>query len=728
MLAEKTHLNFSFDENDHAWYLGNASVDKYDIDKIRALLADYYPFADFDKLLDDADRRKHRIVVDNDNIEIGESGKEIPIKSLIPEDFQMLICYKPKECIVLLHKPLSVKLKHDSIEGLIKGQLIEDYNSSEEDKFHIISWDKESGSFKHDVKDYLRWGEQISIEFTRVGELESRAKEKLAAYNSLSDISPFYTIEKSKDDLINVVSRLFDETTKSGNTTQKPTLSIKLSAIEFLVNDKPPRKLREFYRYKEDDEIAKDLNSLYKSVHEYRNKELGSPTESNGGQLEVGDSDNSTENRPESQCKAQSEQDYSDSTQYKGQAVQENTESLGADDPRDLGKFTKLQIPLQTPDMKEELQYEIYYTHLKPVKEGELGNFSLGIASGHPSDSAIEKKINKNQVFSELIHELEILFFPGESGRLTDAIAERVITQQVNLNFSRNTSGGSQSWSVEVSGNFTKEESERKQQELKKREEKVAEREKRIADQETARKQLQNLVNQIRLEFVIDEETDVLPHVRELKKTSEKAISDFSELKHITDQLDQDLHSLKTKFESLTTHLSDFTADDHGLDKIGAAQFDNLLHRLKDSYVKLESINNLRGYDGADLKAFSCAFGDVKSYIVDAVDKMEKSFTSINEKFVVCDAIRSRLSNPELRKLKLPSLDAINQELEHYGLCIFLPAQDVPAEPSRHKVVGYEIGGVRGTISSIVSWGVMETRADGTIGTTIFKAEVKIYQ
>ncbi|MCB5252849.1 MAG: hypothetical protein LHW51_07740 [Candidatus Cloacimonetes bacterium] len=728
MLAEKTHPNFSFDENDHACYLGNASVDKHDIDKIRALLADNYPFADFDKLLDDADRRKHRIVVDNDNIKIGESGKEIPIKSLIPEDFQMLICYKPKECIVLLHKPLSVKLKHDSIEGLIKGQLIEDYNSSEEDKFHIISWDKESGSFKHDVKDYLRWGEQISIEFTRVGELESRAKEKLAAYNSLSDISPFYTIEKSKEDLINKVRGLFHDTPKSENTTQKPTLVIKLSAIEFLAGDKPPCKLHDFNRYKEEDEIAKDLNSLFKSVHEYRNKISGSQNENSNetaanfrGNQSAGITQVDNKTAPSGEnLEVESKQELP----VPGNSPQKPHE--GRDNP--IIESSELKVE-KHKQISAAPHFDKYYTHLKPVKnEDGVAKFSLGIAGGHPSDSAIEKIINKNQAFSELIHELEILFFPGESGRLTDAIAERVITQQVNLNFSRNTSGGSQSWSVEVSGNFTKEESERKQQELKKREEKVAEREKRIADQETARKQLQNLANQIRLEFVIDEETDVLPHVRELKKTSEKAISDFSELKHITDQLDQDLHSLKTKFESLTTHLSDFTADDHGLDKIGAAQFDNLLHRLKDSYVKLESINNLRGYDGADLKAFSCAFGDVKSYIVDAVDKMEKSFTSINEKFVVCDAIRSRLSNPELRKLKLPSLDAINQELEHYGLCIFLPAQDVPAEPSRHKVVGYEIGGVRGTISSIVSWGVMETRADGTIGTTIFKAEVKIYQ
>ena len=733
MLAEKPHFNFSFDKKDHTWYLGNASGVKFDIDKIRAFLADYYPFADLDKLLEEANSSKLRIFIENDKIEIGETKKdEILIRSLIPDDFQMLLCYIPKECSVLLHKPLSVKLKHDSIDGIIKKQLIEDFIRSEEDSFHIISRGKQSDNFKYEVKRYLDWGDQISIEFTSVEQLEGSVRRKLANYNTLSDLSPFFMVDASVEDLIKKVCTLFNEIDKSGNTKLKPTLSIKPNAIEYLAGDKHPQKLYEFNRYKDGDDIAKDLCSLFKSVREYKNLKNLPTNTSNVNVKDTGASQSSGSIQGDKSTALVGD-DCGEGTQDNDQSKQEKIEAqestaTGVKLLTFQGKSQRTTLE-ERKSLNDKLQLEKYHTHLKPVKnEDGFTKFTLGIAGGHPNDPVIGKKINKNLVFSELVGELERLFFPEKSGLLIDAIAERVITQQVNLNFSHDTSGASKSWSVEVSGNFTKEESERKQQELKKREEKVAERERNIACQEAARKQLLNMVKQIRLEFALDEEADVLSHIRELKKSSDKARSDYDELKLITNLLDTDLFSLKTKFESLTTHLSIFTVDNHGLDKIGAAQFDDLLLSLKDSYVKLESIHNLRGYDGSVLKAFSAALGDVKSYIMDAVDKLEKSFTSINERFVVCDAIRSRLSNPELRKLKLPSLDVINQELEHYGLCIFLPAQDVPAEPSRHKVVGYESGGVRGTISSVLSWGVLETGEGVSTGSTIFKAEVKIYQ
>ena len=95
---------------------------------------------------------------------------------------------------------------------------------------------------------------------------------------------------------------------------------------------------------------------------------------------------------------------------------------------------------------------------------------------------------------------------------------------------------------------------------------------------------------------------------------------------------------------------------------------------------------------------------------------------------MIHDAIRAKLSNPDLRKKALTSREILNKELERFNLKIIVPRPGEQLDPTHHKVVGYESGGSRGTISALVSWGLVGLRDDKTEGTIIFKPEIKIYQ
>ena len=683
-MAEQPRINVCYDGHRH-WKSGTNTQETYTTETLKDKLNERHPFHTFEKILAEVEEKGGVLRLESDAVEYIEDGNRKELKELIDDNFEMLVCLDPERCL-MLHKHKSMKIKGTSMENMIRLDLIPNFERKNDTKYYLIYKDK-SGELRYESKNYLERKKKIEFEFNDGKSLKDKIDENLRQYEyiKLSDISPFF-IKEPIEILINFVINELKIGQK--NSDCSPSLEITFNSIKYKGAQNEIKELKQFV-LDYDKEIKKDLEEFFK------------PSSSN---------DKPPMNDEKEIPLPISKAEESDETTQP--SIQQ----------KDIGNDEAVkELPLLP-------RYKKYYTHLKPSKGENNGQFELVFKKENDDESWLEEKFVNLKTFDEIIRELESCFKPKNTGFLLNEIARYQIYKQHNINFEKKESKSESYRTVMVTGNINKEELEKEKNSLASLEAKLKKRGEEISEKERKHKELQALVENIRRKLNLDESDNLLDKVRELKNDLGKVQNELKQITDFTKPLGENQETIKEKIDHLKNQFGDPDSPNKDLAEISAEEFGTFLKTMKESYDKMESINKLRAYDGKDLTLFTKLFGDLRGSVNDAVDKLDKGLQTVDITFIIRDAIRGRLSNPELRKTKISDPNALNGELKNYGLQIYIPSTSQTAEPSRHKVVGYETGGARGIVSSVVSWGVIEILKDGSEGPIIFKSEVKIYQ
>ena len=366
--------------------------------------------------------------------------------------------------------------------------------------------------------------------------------------------------------------------------------------------------------------------------------------------------------------------------------------------------------------------------HTREGSEDIKVNFTP-TAKGIVVESELTKRFEKPTGFSELIKTLEHAFPPAKIGQYADSLAAFALLKQVNIEFVR-TDDNQGRWLLQVLSKADREENEAAKKKLDARQKKLNEDNQEYeAKARNLSGRLNSLTEAKRLLDIEDTDDKSLgKKIKELQDGLVQAQTKLAQLSSHSEHIDPDPEKLKTKIGILANFVEKGTEASKRLSEMSSDSLEKLLGDFADAYKSLRSLYQLRDFQDSSLPEFTRGFGGIGDLVSEAVSRLESGFKGINSSFVVHDAIRARLSNPEERKKAVTSPDILNAELEKFNLKIIIPSPGEQLDPTHHKVVGYESGGSRGTISALVSWGLIGLRDDKTEGTIIFKPEVKIYQ
>lgn len=376
--------------------------------------------------------------------------------------------------------------------------------------------------------------------------------------------------------------------------------------------------------------------------------------------------------------------------------------------------------------------YNVSVSKSKDVHEHGYLNFNI---NPKPDEPALKEKFNKPMKFREILNEMELAFPTGESYSYQDELIEFIIKEisVINLNLRSEERSGSEFsiWNVDISSQYSKSQNKIKEEELNIRktslDAKLKDFDSKKSDYQTKTRTLADIRRLLKLP---EQDSDIIKSLDEFLREVDASKTKLSLLTEISSQIDSNQDSLNDKIRVLDKFISMNPQSGQNLSSISSENLQKLLQSYTVSIQKMQKITELRSFNNKTLPSFCEFFGDLEIAVKDAVQKLENSFQDVNQQFVISDAIRGKLSNPEERKKKLNEqiLESINSELEKYKLRIEKPDIGAMADPSRHKVIGYETGIARGTVAAVISWGLVELREGKPAGNTIFKSEVKIYQ
>jgi len=377
-----------------------------------------------------------------------------------------------------------------------------------------------------------------------------------------------------------------------------------------------------------------------------------------------------------------------------------------------------------------QLLYDSYKINLKSKEESEnIGTNFTPKAQGIIDEVNLKKMFDKPTGFSELIETFERVFPPARKGQYADTLAAFALLKQVSVEFAKAEDNPSL-WQLRILSKPDKEINEATKKKLEDREKALKTSLQTLEEKARKLESTRRSYNEARklLEIENIEDISLGKKIKELQNGLRQTQAKLNLLSSHSEQIDPDPEKLKTKIGILTSFITRATDGSKSLRDLSGESLEKLLTNFAEAYRSLSSLYQLKDFQNDILPEFTRSFGDIGDSVMEAVSRLESSFKSINSSFVIHDAIRAKLSNPDLRKKALTSQEILNKELERFNLKIIVPRPGEQLDPTHHKVVGYESGGSRGTISALVSWGLVGLRDDKTEGTIIFKPEIKIYQ
>ncbi len=317
---------------------------------------------------------------------------------------------------------------------------------------------------------------------------------------------------------------------------------------------------------------------------------------------------------------------------------------------------------------------------------------------------------------SELINNLRTVFPSRQPGHHLDELGTKLIDRHMDIHLERQ-SPDSEDWNIDIK-TTTK-------QDLDKREREIIERENKLKSEKAILETTQSLVREIkqRLEIPDQDDRSVITAIEKKTSNIREANVRLEKLTKSINPIDIDIENANKKIQ----HLVGFFGGERKLADLSVDDFKRELLRFRDSYKMLDKLNRLKDFDqNSLLYEFYGVFGDISADVKSRVDKLEQNIREIDENFVIFDVIKARLADPEIRKKSVPKQDLVNAELKRYKLKLNYPQPGEPVDPARQKIVGYDNAGPRGSISSVVSWGLSEIDELGNEVAVIYKPEVII--
>ncbi len=691
---------------DGFWTKGNASSQHFDSKHLEEEMLKLYPYCTFKDIIQEAEKEKHNIELDlnNNTIELIESNNKKPISDLVDKDFCMLFCYSPKQKSVLLHKQCDLKITSSMTEN-IKKCLIPDFNEPKEQGIYTI-YRKEDSKLCFERKNFREISSQIKISFNSIDILKK--DEQLRNYKSLFDISPCFK-DITIDILIDRIVRLFKDEWESDNLLKVPCLSISFDNIVYTNGKGSVKELNEFSRNMIDpikEELKQFINDALKS--------------------EEVNNENSNE-YPR------------DSSKYQNSSQATDIENHNEEDEATIpSKKKESDISNSGEVITRMLSNDKYYTHIKSDSKDRYKLFYLifNEANHDPVNEELKESFNKPVYFDALIQKLSNTFILKEGKNILNELAEYLVQGQINVNFeSCSEPSDMPVWEVHISGNIDKEkfekekrENETKKNSLDKREQELKVKEQEIIKRENTCNKKEECINKVKTILKIEDHIRIEDEIRKLQNHNAEINKELEELKLITNILDSDKNALKRKVEIITNCINQKYVNKEIVNKLSNYEFEEIINKFAESYTRLQNIYTLKEYNNEDLKEFTQLFGNVKKLVDNRVDKIIENLETLSNIAIIKDAIKILLADPEMRKKYIKNPEVINKELECYGLKIYIPQTGEPADPLRHKIVGYEVGGLRGTVSSIIRWGLEELDKDDLKGHCVYKAEINIFQ
>lgn len=678
-------LNVMYHED--KWQKIGRTIETYSKEKIEKKLLELFPLCSFDKLLREAAKDNTRLTVTEDEIELADdnANKSTKKKPAAYLDSENPVLFRRKGdgswYIIKGVQDSPISMKNDDFKAALKAVGI--LNAPDGEELCKITFVNEQTSFEP-----LGLQIPITLSMDNTGKITDARIDEFRFLSALGDTFQVISVADFKSKVKETFKKCYQQNQTSPGAVPSLKISPKMIAIE-LGNDN---------KWNVPECINKETPQ---AIDPQNTNELDTPAT----------------------------QDQAHPPNPDENAVDGLPTHQGPEDPGITNT-----VPEGAGDAAADPSPQLCHDSYKINLISKEGSENIGVnftptAKGNVVESELTKKFEKPSGFSELIKTLEHAFPPAKFGQYADSLAAFALLKQVNIEFVR-TEDNQGRWLLQVLSKADREENEAAKKKLDSREKKLNENQQ---EYETKARNLSGRLNSLTeakrlLDIEDTDDTSLGKKIKELQDGLIQAQTKLTQLSSHSEHIDPDPEKLKTKIGIMANFVERATEASKRLSDMSSESLEKLLGDFADAYKSLRGLYQLRDFQDSSLPEFTRGFGGIGDLVSEAVSRLESGFKGINSSFVVHDAIRARLSNPEERKKAVTSPYILNAELEKFNLKIIIPSLGEQLDPTHHKVVGYESGGSRGTISALVSWGLIGLRDDKTEGTIIFKPEVKIYQ
>lgn len=348
----------------------------------------------------------------------------------------------------------------------------------------------------------------------------------------------------------------------------------------------------------------------------------------------------------------------------------------------------------------------------KEVERKLKGSFKLNLNQKFGSDGWLKKKLSEIDNTAEALEFTERTFHLS-SGDLRIQFLNQIVFPHAEIHFQKEGTH----WRLEkITPEFIGETSQNKRNE-----EKIKNLEKDIEDLNNKHKEqndqlsiLNKVLSTLELQKPEELQNKVVQMIDE--------IEDGKANKKVLNMLGPDINAAEDKVKQLSRLLQEH------ISTLAIADLTSKVTDLLGAWQMYQPIIKLKHFDRKPIESLIKVFPSIVQAITAKQERLADMVTDIGEVAIVRESIISTIAHSEHRKDMDLDFAKIDAELKPYSLKVDLPEIGNPVDPVRHKFVGYDSGGSRGTVSSILSWGLIETDAEGSYSRTIHKPELRIYQ